>query len=71
MSAEADNNAVAVFGLAADGGRLLGRVPVGWYPLRCCCEAIRCWWPMPKGAVRLQTKADASVRSDRSVRGIR
>lgn len=30
--AEADNNAVAVFELAGDGGRLLGRIPVGWYP---------------------------------------
>jgi YVTN family beta-propeller protein len=30
--AEGDNNAVAVFELAGDGGRLLGRIPVGWYP---------------------------------------
>ncbi len=30
--AEADNNAVAVFDLSVDGGRLAGRVPVGWYP---------------------------------------
>ena len=29
--AEADNNAVAVFDLTA-GNRLLGRIPVGWYP---------------------------------------
>ncbi len=30
--AEADNNAVAVFDLTPDGGRLAGRIPVGWYP---------------------------------------
>ena len=30
--AEADNNAVAVFELSPEGGRLLGRIPVGWYP---------------------------------------
>ena len=32
--AEADNNAVAVFALANSGetGKLLGRIPVGWYP---------------------------------------
>jgi len=30
--AEADNNAIAVFDLTPDGGRLAGRVPVGWYP---------------------------------------
>jgi YVTN family beta-propeller protein len=30
--AEADANAVAVFGLSDEGGRLLGRIPVGWYP---------------------------------------
>lgn len=30
--AEADNNAVAVFALEGDTGRLLGRVPVEWYP---------------------------------------
>ena len=30
--AEADNNAVAVFELSASGGRLVGRIPVGWYP---------------------------------------
>ena len=30
--AEADNNAVAVFQLSPTGGRLLGRIPVGWYP---------------------------------------
>jgi len=30
--AEGDNNAVAVFELAGNGGRLLGRIPVGWYP---------------------------------------
>jgi DNA-binding beta-propeller fold protein YncE len=30
--AEADANAVAVFELTGDGGRLEGRIPVGWYP---------------------------------------
>ncbi len=30
--AEADNNAVAVFELSPAGGRLVGRIPVGWYP---------------------------------------
>jgi DNA-binding beta-propeller fold protein YncE len=30
--AEADNNAVAVFELSPTGGRLAGRIPVGWYP---------------------------------------
>ena len=31
--AEADSNAVAIFGLSAKGkDRLLGRIPVGWYP---------------------------------------
>ena len=31
--AESDNNAIAVFALAADGsGTLRGRAPVGWYP---------------------------------------
>jgi DNA-binding beta-propeller fold protein YncE len=31
--AEADNNAVAIFQLNARGGaRLIGRIPVGWYP---------------------------------------
>ncbi len=30
--AEADNNAVAVFDLSSTGGRLRGRIPVGWYP---------------------------------------
>ncbi|HEV8598752.1 MAG TPA: bifunctional YncE family protein/alkaline phosphatase family protein [Gemmatimonadales bacterium] len=30
--AEADNNAVAIFEVVQDGGRLLGRIPVGWYP---------------------------------------
>jgi DNA-binding beta-propeller fold protein YncE len=30
--AEADNNAVAVFDLASGGSRLIGRIPVGWYP---------------------------------------
>lgn len=31
--AEADNNAVAVFQLSRSGvGRLIGRIPVGWYP---------------------------------------
>ena len=30
--AEADNNAVAVFGLGAAQGDLIGRIPVEWYP---------------------------------------
>src|SRR6185369_16319622 len=30
--AEADNNAVAVFQLSKTANRLLGRIPVGWYP---------------------------------------
>lgn len=30
--AEADNNALAIFDLVALGGRLAGRIPVGWYP---------------------------------------
>lgn len=30
--AEGDNNAVGVFELAGNGGRLAGRIPVGWYP---------------------------------------
>src|SRR3989337_1790126 len=30
--AEADNNAVAVFDLTPEGGRLAGRIPAGWYP---------------------------------------
>lgn len=30
--AEADANSVAIFDLDASGGRLAGRVPVGWYP---------------------------------------
>jgi predicted alpha/beta superfamily hydrolase/DNA-binding beta-propeller fold protein YncE len=30
--AEADNNAVAVFQLATNASRLLGRIPVEWYP---------------------------------------
>ena len=30
--AEADNNAVAVFELSKEANRLIGRIPVGWYP---------------------------------------
>jgi len=30
--AEADNNAVAIFQISNTGNRLLGRIPVGWYP---------------------------------------
>jgi DNA-binding beta-propeller fold protein YncE len=42
--AEGDNNAVGVYELAANGGRLLGRIPVGWYPTALVAQGDTLWW---------------------------